>query len=253
MHAVSVVHAATNSISPGEHTQATVFGLTINVDTVLATVLAALIVIGLGLFVKAKVTSGVPSGSQLFLETVFKWAQDQVRDNIGLEVAPYVVPLAFTEFIFILVCNWFSVLPVQVNGHDLLPPATADVNLTYAMTVFVIVWVHVAGFRTHGFGGYLGHIAKGPGDAAFLAPINIIIEVIANPIALALRLFGNIFAGTIMVSVIGLLPFYLLWIPNFGWKLFDLAIGLIQAFVFALLTILYFGQAARPHVKAGAH
>lgn len=250
-------HAVTIE-TPGSHPTANFLGLTINTDTVLTTVIAAVIVIGLGLIVRARVTSGVPSGAQLFLETVFKWAQGQVRDNIGLEIAPYVVPLAFTEFVFILICNWFSVLPVQVNGHDLAPPPTADVNLTYAMMILVVVWIHVAGFRANGFGGYLKHIAKGPGNAsglmlALLAPINYIIEVIANPIALALRLFGNIFAGTIMVSVIGLLPAYLLWAPNFGWKLFDLAIGVIQAFVFALLTILYFGQAARPHVEAGAH
>jgi F-type H+-transporting ATPase subunit a len=250
---MNVVHAGVNIEQPGTHPEAHVLGLTINTDTVLTTAIAAVIVIGLGLIVRAKVSSGVPSGPQLFLETIFKWVRDQVEENIGLKVAPYVVPLAFTLFVFILICNWFSVLPVQVNGKDLAPPPTADVNLTYALTVLVIVWVHVAGFRANGVGGYLGHIAKGPGGAAFLAPINVIIEVIANPIALALRLFGNIFAGTIMVSVIGLLPAYLLWAPNFGWKLFDLAIGLIQAFVFALLTILYFGQAARPAGEAGAH
>jgi F-type H+-transporting ATPase subunit a len=247
-----VVHAAATIETPGTHPTANFLGLTINTDTVLTTVVAAVIVIGLGLIVRRSVSSGVPRGPQLFFETVFKWAQDQVRENIGLEVAPYVVPLAFTLFIFILICNWISVLPVQVNGKDLAPPPTADVNLTYALTVVVIVWVHVAGFRANGFGGYLGHIAKGPGDAPFLAPINVIIEVLANPLALALRLFGNIFAGTIMVSVIGLLPAYLLWAPNFGWKLFDMAIGLIQAFVFALLTILYFGQ-AQPHGKAAVH
>lgn len=248
-----IVLAAATIEEPGTHTQAHILGMTINTDTVLATAIAAVLVIGLGLFAKRKVTSGVPSGPQLFFESIFKWAQDQVRENIGLKVAPYVVPLAFTLFVFILICNWISVLPVQVNGHDLVPPPTADVNLTYAMTVLVIVWVHVAGFRANGFGGYLLHVAKGPGGAIFLAPVNIVVELIANPIALALRLFGNIFAGTIMVSVIGLLPSYILWAPNAGWKLFDLAIGLIQAFVFALLTILYFGQAARQHEEAGAH
>jgi F-type H+-transporting ATPase subunit a len=248
-----IVHAGATIEAPGTHTQATLLGMTFNTDTILATVIAAVIVIGLGLFAKAKVSSGVPNGPQLFFETVLQWARDQVEENIGLNVAPYVVPLAFVLFVFILVSNWLSVLPVQVNGHDLIPPPTADVNLTYALTVFVIVWVHVAGFRANGFFGYLGHIAKGPGNAAFLAPINVIVEVIANPVALALRLFGNIFAGTIMVSVIGLLPSYILWAPNFGWKLFDLAIGVIQAFVFALLTILYFGTAARPHGEAAVH
>lgn len=258
-------HTEVGIETPGTHPTATFLGLTINVDTVSTTVIAAAIVLGLGLYVRSLYTrpqasASVPNGAQLFLETVYNWARNQVKDNIGEGIAPFVIPLAFTEFVFILVCNWFSALPLQINGTDYAPPPTADVNLTYAMMLFVFVWIHAVGFRTHGFGGYLGHIARGPGNAsgvmlAFLGPINYIIEVIANPIALALRLFGNIFAGTIMVSVIGLLPFYLLWLPNAGWKLFDLAIGVIQAFVFALLTILYFGQAARPHVhvEAGAH
>lgn len=247
------VFAAATSIEVGVHPEANFLGLTINTDTVLSTVIAAVLVIGLGLYVRRRVTSGVPSGPQLFLETILKWAQDQVRENIGLNVAPYVVPIAFTEFVFILFANWLSVLPAQFNGTDVVPPPTSDTNLTYAMTIFVIVWVHVAGFRANGFGGYLKHIAVGPGGAAFLAPVNVIVEVIANPLALALRLFGNIFAGTIMVAVIGLLPPYIMWAPSAGWKLFDMAIGLIQAFVFALLTVLYFGTAARPHEGAGAH
>lgn len=248
------VFAAAAQISPGDHAyQTELFGMTINLDTVLSTVVAALIVIGLGLWVRRTVTSGVPSRPQLFLETIFKWANDQVRENIGLKVAPYVVPLAFTEFVFIMICNWISILPAQANGKDYLPPPTFDVNTTYAMMVFVIVWIWIAGFRKHGFLGYLGHIAKGPGNKAFLAPINIIVEVIANPIALALRLFGNILAGTIMVSVISLLPAVINWPLNAGWKLFDMAIGLIQAFVFALLTIIYFGQNLQTHDEEVAH
>jgi F-type H+-transporting ATPase subunit a len=248
------VFAAAATISPGEHAYETeLFGSTINLDTVLSSIVAALIVIGLGLWVRAKVTSGVPSRPQLLMETLFKWANDQVRENVGLKVAPYVVPLAFTLFIFIVVCNWISILPAQFNGTDYLPPATFDVNMTYAMMIFVFVWIWIAGFRKHGFLGYLGHIAKGPGNKAFLAPINIIVEVIANPLALSLRLFGNILAGTIMVSVISLLPSFINWPLNAGWKLFDMAIGLIQAFVFALLVIIYFGQALQTHDEEVAH
>jgi F-type H+-transporting ATPase subunit a len=64
-----------------------------------------------------------------------------------------------------------------------------------------------------------------------------------KPFTLALRLFGNIFAGTVMLAIIGLIPAWLLWLPNGLWKAFDLIIGAIQAFIFALLTILYFGFA----------
>ena len=76
---------------------------------------------------------------------------------------------------------------------------------------------------------------------AFLAPINLV-EEIAKPISLSLRLFGNIFAGGIMVSLIALFPWYIQWLPNAIWKTFDLFVGLIQAFIFSLLTILYFSQ-----------
>jgi F-type H+-transporting ATPase subunit a len=248
MSAPAVFHAAT--IEVGTHPNATIFGLTINVDTVISTLIAGAIVVGLGLWVRAKVTSGVPSKPQLFLETIFGWARDQVRENIGLKTAPYVIPLAFTLFVFILVANWMSILPAQAGGKDYVPPPTFDPNLCYAMMIVVIVWVWVAGIRQHGAGGYLAHVAKGPGNKAFLAPVNLIVEVIANPIALALRLFGNIFAGTIMVSVIGLLPWFVAWAPLAGWKLFDMAIGLIQAFVFALLTIIYFSQALQSHEEA---
>jgi F-type H+-transporting ATPase subunit a len=72
-------------------------------------------------------------------------------------------------------------------------------------------------------------------------PINVV-EELAKPISLSLRLFGNIFAGGILVALIALFPPYVLWAPNAIWKAFDLFVGAIQAFIFALLTILYFSQ-----------
>ena len=91
--------------------------------------------------------------------------------------------------------------------------------------------------------GYFKHFVE-PYPA--LLPLNILEELI-KPFTLALRLFGNIFAGGIMLALIGLIPIYVLWLPNVLWKLFDMAIGVIQAFIFALLTILYFGMAAAGH------
>ena len=79
------------------------------------------------------------------------------------------------------------------------------------------------------------------GNVAILAPINII-EEIAKPISLSRRLFGNMFAGGILVALIAMFPWYVQWAPNAIWKTFDLFVGLIQAFIFALLTILYFSQ-----------
>ncbi len=83
-----------------------------------------------------------------------------------------------------------------------------------------------------------------------LVPLNIL-EELMKPITLALRLFGNIFAGTIMVALLAALPAGILWAPQILWKLFDMFIGLIQAFIFGLLTVLYMSS-IRP-AEEGAH
>jgi F-type H+-transporting ATPase subunit a len=206
----------------------------INVDTVWATVVAGAVVIILGLLVARRATSGVPSGMQLFWESVVAQVQEQVEQSIGMRVAPFTVPIAVTIFVFVLACNWLEIIPT----HGALPSPTADVNLTFALALVVIVWVHWFGVKRRGAKEYFGHFFK----PWYLAPINII-EEIAKPITLALRLFGNIFSSAIMLSLIALFPAFLLWLPNAVYKLFDMAIGIIQAFIFALLTILYFSFA----------
>ena len=108
-----------------------------------------------------------------------------------------------------------------------------------ALALFVFVAYHAAGIWRRGVIGHPIKLVKG--HVAFLAPINLV-EEIAKPISLSLRLFGNIFAGGIMVTLIALFPPYIMWAPNAIWKTFDLFVGLIQAFIFSLLTILYFSQ-----------
>lgn len=246
-----IYHLATTIEPPGTHAHWQLLGLTIDADTVIATLIAAVIVIGLGLFVRAKVTSGTPNAVQLLFETVNKLMRDQIENAIGVKVAPFLVPLSITLFILILVCNWLSVLPMNFgdNGGDVLAPPTADVNLVYALALLLWIWKHVAGTRRHrGVGRHLLHVAKGHYPA--LAPLWIL-EEFTNLLSLPLRLFGNIFAGGIMIAVLGLLPAYLLWLPNAAWKLFDLGIGLIQAFIFVLLTIVYFSDAME--IREGEH
>ena len=90
--------------------------------------------------------------------------------------------------------------------------------------------------------GYFKYYAHGP---KILIPLTVIEEIV-KPFTLALRLFGNIFAGGIMLAIIGLIPIWGSWAPSLVWKLFDMFIGLIQAFIFALLTIIYFGMMGHP-------
>jgi F-type H+-transporting ATPase subunit a len=210
-------------------------GMTFNGDTIISTVIAAIIVIALAFFLKSKVTStGVPGGVQLFFEAITIQMRQQVEAAIGMKIAPFVLPLAVTIFVFILVSNWLAVLPVQYGGSD-----GAAGELIKALAAFVFICYNAAGIWRRGAWGHAKKLVKG--HVTLMAPINII-EELAKPISLALRLFGNIFAGGILVALIAMFPWYIQWAPNAIWKTFDLFVGLIQAFIFALLTILYFSQ-----------
>ncbi|MCH9641566.1 MAG: F0F1 ATP synthase subunit A [Actinomycetia bacterium] len=247
--------ASESGIHVGQHTEAEWFGLTVNTDTLLSTTIAAVIVLALAFFLRAKVTStGVPGGVQLFWEAITVQTRNQIESAIGMRIAPFVLPLALALFVFILTANWLSVLPVQYSDetgiHEFLKPAASDINFVLALGLFVFICYHAAGFWRRGIIGHPIKLLKG--HVAFLAPINIV-EEIAKPISLSLRLFGNVFAGGIMVTIIALFPVYILWAPNALWKSFELFIGLIQAFIFALLTVLYFGQSMELEEHDPAH
>jgi F-type H+-transporting ATPase subunit a len=148
-----------------------------------------------------------------------------------------------TLFLFILICNWMSFFPTAMQpgiSGDILPAPTGDVNLPLAMALLVIVWVHVESFRARGFRGYFRHY-RDPYVA--LAPINVI-EEITKPVTLTFRLFGNVFSGVIMIAVMTtLLPIYIVPFGEILWKPFELFIGAIQAYIFMLLAVMYFGFA----------
>lgn len=237
------------SITPGEHLHWHIFGLTVNGDTIISTVVAGLIIVLIGLLIRRSSSVRQPSKLQLAFETVTEQVEQQVDDTVGIKTAPWVVPFAMTLFLFILIANWLSVIPTDIRkGHpEYLPPPAADVNLTYALAIIVIGTLHVAGVRKRGLRGFYGHLFRKP---RILIPLNILEEVI-KPVTLSLRLFGNIFAGTIMVALIASMPAFILWLPNVLWKLFDMFIGLIQAFIFGLLTVIYL-SAIRPQ-EEGAH
>ncbi len=224
-------------IEVGHHIVANVGGLAFHVDTMVATVVAAAVVIGMGLLVRRSATAEVPGKLQIFYETVVGQVEDQVGGDLR-ERAPFVVPLAVALFLFILTCNWMGVIPTGW-GPELFHPPTSDANLTYALGFTVFFWSLAAGIRIRGARSYFSHLAQ---PYWVMAPINVIEELI-KPFTLSLRLFGNIFAGVVMLMIFTLLPDYLLWLPTSVWKLFDLFIGLIQAFIFGLLTILYFRMA----------
>jgi F-type H+-transporting ATPase subunit a len=227
------------NITPGEHIQWHVFGLTLNGDTITATLIAGAIILLLGFLVRRNASTREPTKLQLAFETLTAQVEKQVEDTMGIKTAPFVVPLAMALFLFIFIANLLAIIP---TGHhpEYVPPPASDVNLTYALAVLVIGTMHVVGVRKKGLRGYYGHLFRKP---YVLIPLNLIEEVM-KPVTLSLRLFGNIFAGTIMVALIAAMPAAILWFPDIIWKLFDAFIGLIQAFIFALLTVIYFSSVA---------
>jgi F-type H+-transporting ATPase subunit a len=229
-------------ITVGDHITRKLLGLTVNLDDLLGVVVAGVILLALGFAMRAKVTAGVPGKLQLAFETIVGGVERQVGETMGDAGRP-IIPLAVTLFLFILIANELEMIP---TGHtpQYLPAPTGDINFTAAMALFVIVLVHVTWIRHQGLRSYLGHYVR---PFWPLLPINII-EEIAKPLTLALRLFGNIFSGGIMLLLIAaLLPAKLIApipILDVVWKLFDgLFVGPVQAFIFSLLTILYFEAA----------
>jgi F-type H+-transporting ATPase subunit a len=244
-------------IHPGEHPTGHLLGMTVNLDTIRVTVVAGLIVIILGFLARKALTKEtpdhVPTRLQLVWETIVGQVTTQVEENLG-KVNPFVVPLAVALFFFILISNWIELIPTEINKHHhFLPSPTADTNLTYAMAVMVMIGVWTFSIRERGLKGFVKHYFE---PVPWMFPLEVLQDLL-KPVTLALRLFGNIFAGGIMLALIaGMANLSLAHVPvgapltivfNVVWKLFDtLFLGGLQAFIFALLTVLYFGM-------AGAH
>lgn len=235
---------AESTIEVGKHPTFHWLGMTFNIDTMYTSAIAAVLLIAFMYGVVRVLSHSVPTKPQVAVETVLIQARTYVSDAVGHAAPPWLVPLGFSLFFFILFCNWLEWIP---SGHnpEYLPPPTSDTNLTFALTIVVVVGYTYVGFK-HKRASYVSEMftAKPPVVGAF---IKIVIDQIANPLALALRLFGNVLASGIMFAVIGLLPLAWIWLygpANIIWKLFDVGLILtIQAFIFSFLTILYFGFA----------
>jgi F-type H+-transporting ATPase subunit a len=229
-------------ITVGDHPHFKWLGLTFNYDTMYTTAIAAVLTVGFFVYVARKATARVPNRTQVIAELVITQTRTYVEEAVGHDVPTWLVPFGATLFFFILFANWLAWIP---SGHspERLAPPTADVNLVYALAFTVVILYTYLGVKRKGF-RYVGDwfTAK----PAIRRPI-LVLEQVVNPLSLSLRLFGNIFAGGIMLSVIALLPFYLFplyGLADFGWRLFDSGlIAPIQAFIFSFLTILYFGFA----------
>lgn len=218
--------------------------------------------------VAVKATSGVPSGLQNFVEVVVEFVDKMVKDTFP-KANSLVAPLALTIFVWVFLMNLMDLVPVdwlpgaaQAMGVPYLKivPST-DVNITAGMAIAVFVLILAFNVVNKGPIGFLKEALTHP-FGAWLAPINLvlrIVEEIARPVSLALRLFGNLFAGELIFILIALLlaqAFNGLGgallagtgvALNWVWAVYHILVITLQAFIFMVLTIVYLSLAAEHH------
>jgi F-type H+-transporting ATPase subunit a len=228
---------------------------TFHLDTLLVSGFLGLLVFGLMAKVASKATSGIPSGVQNFVEMVVGLVDQQVRDTFHGKSA-LVTPLAITIFVWVFVMNAMDLIPVDflpmgaaaLGVHYLKSVPTTDPNLTFAMSITVFFIALFMGLKVKGFSHFMHEVFAVPFGLK-LAPVNFlfrIVEEIARPISLSLRLFGNMYAGEMVFILIALLGIYQLPLA-LPWALFHILIITLQAFVFMMLTIVYMSMASESH------
>lgn len=210
-----------------------------------------------------KATTGVPSGLQNFVEMVVEFIDTSVRGSFSHKNA-LVAPLAMTVFIWVFLMNFMDLLPVDWLPHAAtlagipflkVVPST-DPNITFGLSLSIFFLVLYYSVKMKGAGGFFSELAFQP-FPKFLFPVNLLLEgvgLIAKPISLALRLFGNMYAGEMIFILIALMFGGPLILALFGgmlqwaWTVFHILIITLQAFIFMTLTIVYLDMAhAEPH------
>ena len=234
----------------------------LNVDSfAISFILGALF---LFVFAKAakRATTGVPTGLQNFVEWIVEFIDDSVRGSFSHKNA-LVAPLALTVFLWVFLMNLMDLIPVDwlpfaatMAGVPFLKvvPST-DPNVTFGLSLSIFFLVLYYSVKMKGAGGFFSELAFQP-FPKFLFPVNLLLEgvgLIAKPISLALRLFGNMYAGEMIFILIALMFGGSWMLALFGgalqwaWAVFHILIITLQAFIFMTLTIVYLDMAHAEH------
>ena len=235
--------------------------------------------IGLGLIfcllfwsVAKAANAGIPGKFQSAIEMIIEFVDSSVRDTFHGK-SRLIAPLALTIFVWIFLMNLMDLIPVDfipytaqligahVFGMDphhvyfkIVPTTDPNVTLGMALSVFALTIFY--SIREKGLVGFGAEFALNPFNPsnpllkALLIPVNILLELvtfIARPISLALRLFGNMYAGELIFILIALLPFWVQWALSVPWAIFHILIITLQAFIFMMLTIVYMSMATEKH------
>ena len=245
---------------------------TINLDTFFISLFLGLIAL-LAMYTASRtVTTGVPGKLQNFCELMLQFADNQVKDCFHGQ-NKLIGPLALTVFIWVFLMNFMDILPVDVlpdvaklagfNYLKVVP--TNDLNQTFAMSLAVFALIIFYSIKIKGPKTFIKELTLQPFNSVWFIPFNLLLEVVglvAKPISLALRLFGNLYAGELIFILIALLTLHattessivstsVLGITQFllslGWSIFHILVITLQAFIFMVLTIVYLSLAHEDH------
>ena len=210
-------------------------GIVINMQTMYMSWLTMAIVAAI-VFAATRKAEIIPSGIQNVVEVFVDWLNGLMESNMGIEGRRTVAPFVITLFLYIFVGNEIGLLP-QIGPH--LTSPTNDINVAFGLSITVSLTVYLLGVMKQG-PGYFKHFVQ---PFAAMLPLNIL-EELSKPLTMALRLFGNILAGEILLVVLYMLAPWV--IPNL-WIGFSLIIGFLQAFIFTMLTMIAIAPVFKMH------
>ena len=231
--------------------------MAVHLDTMFWSILTGVVFCSLFRRVAASVSIDRPNRLQLFIELIVELVAGSVRDAFHGKNA-LIAPLALTIFVWIFLMNLLDLVPVDwvpeagkllgIEYMKIVP--TTDVNATFGMSLSVFALMVFYGIKIKGIGGFFGELAFHPFGKAFL-PVNLVLELVsllAKPLSLSLRLFGNMFAGELVfVLIAALIPWWLQWAFSVPWAIFHILVITLQAYIFMMLTIVYLNQSHEKH------
>ncbi|MCO4838176.1 MAG: F0F1 ATP synthase subunit A [Oceanospirillaceae bacterium] len=230
--------------------------MSINVDSMVWSVGLGAFFIWLFSRVGRTATTGVPSGVQNFIEMIIEFVDDNVKSMFHHKSA-VIAPMALTIFVWVFLMNLMDLVPVDwiphlaglMGIHFMKIVPSTDLNVTMGISFSVFFLIVFYSIKAKGVGGFLAELSLQP-LGKWALPFNLLLELvglIAKPISLALRLFGNMYAGEMIFILIALLPFWAQWVLSVPWALFHILIITLQAFIFMVLTIVYLAMAHDHH------
>lgn len=236
-------------------------------DTLIMSVMLGFVVMGLIWWVARGATSGVPSKGQAFVELVFSFVDDQVKNIFHGNRHSFIAPTALTVFLWVFAMNSMDFLPVDwvagivkfFGGEHAKwrSVPTSDINTTFALALSVWFLMIFFSIKVKGFGGWIHELFYSPfGTKIWVLPLNFLfnlIEYVSKPLSHSLRLFGNMYAGEVIFLLLGM------WaatgisgtifgaVLGAGWSIFHILIVALQAFIFMMLTVVYLAMAHESH------